>query len=96
MTAGFFISKSVDAQNYLFYLHGRIVEIQGENAVDTQNGYGSYEYNKIINTFKKNGFRVISEVRPANTRVIPYAKKVVHQIDSLISLGVPARKITEI
>ncbi len=94
ITAGFFISKSVDAQNYLFYIHGRIVEIQGENAVDTQNGYGSYEYNKIINTFKKNGFRVISEVRPADTRVLPYAKKVAHQIDSLIFMGVSAGKIT--
>lgn len=90
----FFISRSANAQNYLFYLHGRIVEIQGENAIDTQNGYGSYEYIKIINTFKKNGFRVISEVRPANTRVLPYAKKVVHQIDSLISMGISAGKIT--
>src|ERR1035437_3073952 len=85
-------SGSVYGQSYLFYLHGAIVEDQGPNAVSQQ--FGAYEYEGILNAFRKEKFTVISEVRAKNTVVTDYAKKVVRQIDSLLKTGVPANKIT--
>lgn len=82
------------AQNYLFYLHGRIVEDQGANAVDKVNGFGAYQYNDIIKTLQHEGFVVISECRKPNTDVKAYAAKVVGQIDSLMKKGVKPGAIT--
>ena len=81
-------------QRYLFYLHGKIVEDQGANAVDTVNGYGAYQYEDILNAFRKANFIVLSEVRQKNTDPVEYAHKVVSQIDSLIKDGVNANDIT--
>jgi len=81
-------------QQYLFYLHGKIVEDQGANAVDTVNGYGAYQYVDILNAFRKEGFNVLSEVRNKNTNPFEYAHKVVTQIDSLIKKGVKPNDIT--
>ena len=79
---------------YLFYLHGRIIEVQGKRPVSPR--FGVYEYEKILRTFADSGFTVISEARPADTRPAPYAQKVVAQIDSLLTAGVPARHISVI
>ena len=82
------------SQHYLFYLHGKIIEDQGANAVDTINGFGAYLYEDILDTFKKAGFTVMSEVRQKNTDPAEYAHKIVNQIDSLIKNGVNANDIT--
>ena len=92
----FFLADVALGQGIIFYLHGRIVEVQGIHAVDTANGYGAYEYTKILNTFRKNGFKVISEVRKMNTRPVSYAQHVVHQIDSLLKEGTNPGDITVI
>jgi len=84
------------SQKYVFYLHGRIVEVQGPNAVDTINGYGAYRYFDIIDSLKKKGFNVISEVRKPNTDVKEYAKVVSKQIDSLLKQNIKPRNITVI
>ena len=76
---------------YLFYLHGRIVE-QARRPVSPQ--YGPYEYDQILDTFKKRGFVVISEQRPTGTVVEKYAAKVEGQVRQLLKAGVPARNIT--
>ena len=81
-------------QRYLFYLHGKIIEDQGANAVDTINGFGAYQYEEILNTFRKAGFTVMSEVRQKNTDPAEYAHKIVSQIDSLIKNGVNANDLT--
>jgi len=81
-------------QQYLFYLHGAIVEDQGANAVSPQ--FGKYEYDNIVSTFRKEKFIVISEVRARNTDPETYAHKVVTQIDSLIKRGVKPGNITVI
>ena len=81
-------------QHYLFYLHGKIIEDQGANAVDTINGFGAYQYEEILNTFRKAGFTVMSEVRRKNTDPVRYAHKIVSQIDSLIKNGTNANDIT--
>ncbi len=89
-------SFSAYGQQYVFYLHGRIVEEMGPNAVETDNGYGAYEYYNILEAFRKEHFTVISEVRAKNTDPKTYAHRVVHQIDSLISKGAKPNKITVI
>lgn len=81
-------------QLYLFYLHGKIVEDQGADAVDTVYGFGAYQYKDILNAFRKEKFIVISEVRGKNTDVGEYAEKIKKQIDSLLHTGVPAVNIT--
>lgn len=81
-------------QRYLFYLHGRIVEVQGPNAVDKDHGWGAYQYNDILKTFSSRGFTVISECRPPDTDVNKYAQKVAAQIDSLLKKGAKAADIT--
>jgi hypothetical protein len=78
--------------NYLFYLHGRIIEEEGVNAVSPK--FGAYEYEQILQTFVNKGFIVISEARPKGTDVQQYAAKVVRQTTSLLQAGVPPQRIT--
>jgi len=87
-------SRLALGQLYLFYLHGRIVEDQGPEAVDTIHGFGVYRYEDILSAFRKEKFIVISEVRQKNTDVEQYAKKLIGQIDSLLQRGIPAINIT--
>lgn len=77
---------------YLFYLHGGVVQAQGLPAVSTY--YGKYEYLDILKTFRSKGFYVISEVRPKDTEEATYAEKVSHQIDSLLAANVHPGNIT--
>src|SRR5438034_11753080 len=90
------LTSSVGAfsQRYLFYLHGRIVEDQGTNAVDTIRGFGPYRYQAIVDSLRKRNFVVISEVRQKNTDVEQYAGKVKTQIDSLLHTGIAPANIT--
>lgn len=81
-------------QRYIFYLHGKIVEDQGPNAVDTIRGFGAYKYEDILDVFKKEKFTVISEVRAPNTDIRLYAEKVSRQVDSLMRRGVKPDHIT--
>jgi len=88
------LSGELFGQRYLFYLHGRIVEDQGPNAIDTIRGFGAYQYENILDTFRKKNFIVISEARKKNTDVQEYANKMVRQVDSLLQAGVVAGNIT--
>jgi hypothetical protein len=80
------------AKPYLFYLHGRIIEDQGIQAVSPD--YGEYEYERILETFSGYGFVVISEQRPKGTDGVAYARKIKEQISALLKAGVPAKDIT--
>lgn len=85
-------TKKVDTSaRYLFYLHGRIVE-RGRRPISPE--YGAYEYDQILETFKTQGFVVISEQRPVGTEVEKYAEKVAGQVRKLLKAGVPPRNIT--
>jgi len=77
---------------YLFYLHGRIIEEQGIRPTDPR--YGVYEYEQILDTFKRLGFTVISEARPKGTDPKQYASHTADQIQGLLRTGVPPRRIT--
>jgi len=84
---------SIDpARQYLFYLHGKIIEDQGIPAVSPD--FGEYEYWEILEALDGHGFVVISEQRPKNTDGVAYASKVAGQVRGLLEAGVPAQDIT--
>ncbi len=78
-------------KNYIFYLHGRIIEEQGPDAVSPE--YGSYLYRDIIQALAKSGAEVISELRPRGTDPLEYARKTANQIKSLLKAGIPPGRI---
>ena len=80
------------ANQYLFYLHGKIIEDQGIPAVSPD--YGEYEYETILERLSGFGFVVISEQRPKNADGVKYAQKTAEQITDLLDAGVPAKNIT--
>jgi hypothetical protein len=79
------------SQKYLFYLHGLIVEVAGIRPKSEEHGY--YEYQMILEELAKEGFMVISEAREKDTQVIPYAKKIVSQVKTLLASGVSPKNI---
>lgn len=82
----------VAGTKYLFYLHGRIIEEQGIRPTDPR--YGIYEYEQILDTFKRLGFTVISEARARGTDPEAYASATAGRIRELLASGVPPRRIT--
>lgn len=86
------VPPSIDpAGRYLIYLHGRILEVQGRNAVSPE--FGRYEYDAILKALADKGLVVISEVRGGDAGPA-YAKKVAGQVRRLMAGGVPASHIT--
>jgi hypothetical protein len=81
-------------KQYVFYLHGMIVEEMGLDAHNEQ--FGKYEYLKILDALKANNREVLSEIRPSQTDVTAYAKKIVIQINELINKGIHPDQITVI
>ncbi len=91
--AGYDFPSSIDpAKNYLFYLHGKIIEDQGLPAVSPD--FGEYEYEAILKKLEGYGFVVISEQRSRDTAAAEYASRVAEQIKTLRDAGVPAENIT--
>jgi hypothetical protein len=84
---------SIDpTKQYMFYLHGRIVEDQGIPAVSSE--YGTYEYEAILDKLASYGFIMISEQRQKNTDGMKYAERVARQVTKLLDAGVPSKNIT--
>jgi len=77
---------------FLIYLHGRIIEDQGERP--THPRFGVYEYRKILEVLVARDFVVISERRPVGTDGTAYAAKVVDQVKLLLAAGVPPEHVT--
>lgn len=78
------IPSSPDAsEKYVFYLHGSAEEADGD----------SEKYQAAIDAISSNVDNVISEVR-SDTDPNSYAEKIKHQVNTLISKGVPAKNIT--
>ena len=80
------------ADRYLFFLHGKIVEKKGLPARSKK--YGSYEYKKILKSIAEKDFVVISEARGKDTDLYNHSSKIVEQVNGLISKGVPPKNIT--
>lgn len=84
---------SIDpAKQYMFYLHGKIIEDQEIPALSAE--YGEYEYQPILDKLGSYGFVVISEQREKNTDGVEYAKRVTEQIETLLEAGVRAKNIS--
>lgn len=81
-------------KEYLFFLHNRFVELFDLKTENPE--YGRAEYKEILDSFKRDGFIVFSEKRPADTDVKIYAQKVVTQIKGLLKSGVEPNHITVI
>jgi predicted esterase len=79
-------------QDYLIYLHGRIIEEEGLRPTSPR--FGVYEYEKILEAFAGQGFVVISEPRPRDADVGVWADKVAGQVRALRQAGVPPQRIT--
>jgi hypothetical protein len=87
-----FPEKIDPSAHYLFYLHGKIVEDQGLNAVSPE--YGEYQYTQILNKLGSSGLVVISEQRPKDADPLEYAQITSGQVTSLLKAGVPPGNIT--
>lgn len=88
------LPPSIDAsRKYLFYMHGRIVEMQGRRAESRV--HGRYHYDDIVKALADRGLVVISEVRPANT-TLEYGQKVAGQVRALMAAGVAPENVTVI
>lgn len=84
---------SIDPEaEYLFYLHGKIIEDQGLPAISPE--YGEYEYAAILEALQGYDYVVISEQRAANTDGIEYAHRVAGQVTMLLVAGVKPEAIT--
>jgi dienelactone hydrolase len=76
---------------YVFYLHGRIIEVQGPEAVSPD--FGRYEYRKILETFATPGFQVVAEVREDGAGA-EFVEATAAQVRRLLEAGVPGDQIT--
>lgn len=77
---------------HVFYIHGRIIEQQGKNAISEK--FGKYEFDAIIAALKVPNSKMHYEIRSKNVEPRNYAKYISKQIDSLIQLGVKPIDIT--
>ncbi|MEM1214402.1 MAG: hypothetical protein AAGJ82_01865 [Bacteroidota bacterium] len=77
---------------HLFYLHGRIVEVQGPEAVHER--FGPYEYYAILDSLRATGAVIHSEPRPADVDFTNYCVSVTETIEQLINEGIPLKPNT--
>jgi hypothetical protein len=93
--AGPSLPKKIDpAGRYLFYLHGAVVSFVGDNGIN--NGapeYGPYQYSAILDSLRRKGFNVISEIRQKDLDNAFFVAKIAAQIDTLLRAGVKAENI---
>lgn len=72
----FFTCISKEEERYVFFLHNRFLET---NSLKTPHPeYGKTEYLNILNTFKAEGFTVISEQRVGNFKEVELATGLGH------------------
>ncbi len=90
-----YLPQSISKQGkYLFYLHGAVVTVLGNNAINQSvPEWGPYEYLNILDSLSKKGFHVISENRKPGIDDTVYANKITAQIDSLTKAGVKHQQI---
>ncbi len=87
------IQNSETEKDYIFFIHNKFLEENPDGTFSDKHNV-TVDYNGILQSFKKDGFIVLSEKRQPKTDVIEYSKKVVRQIDSLISKGIKPKHIT--
>lgn len=80
------------AEHHLFYLHGRIIELQGIKAISPQ--FGPYEYERIVDSLNSIAKNVYAEVREDPVDFYAYCSHISEEIDLLIKQGVLPQNIT--
>lgn len=89
-----FVACDSTPEKHIFYLHGRIIELQGVNAVSVD--YGEYKFQDIVDSLKSLGAEVHAEVRTEQTDFDQFCAKTSKEIDALIKKGVAPSDITVI
>ena len=91
--ASYEFPETIDSSShYMFYLHGKIIEDQGNPAISPE--FGEYEFEAILEKLRSYGFILIGEKRAQNTNPEEYARKVTEQVNILLDEGVPPENIT--
>ncbi|WP_424964529.1 hypothetical protein [Dinoroseobacter sp. S375] len=78
------------ARHYIFYIHGRIVETEGPEAVSER--FGPYDFKGITEGLASRGQTVIAELRAPGG--LDYVDTLATHIRRMQDEGVPARNIT--
>ncbi|HZI53710.1 MAG TPA: hypothetical protein VFD56_08410 [Chitinophagaceae bacterium] len=98
-TSGQFISsflpkKLTPSGKYLFYLHGGVVTVLGNNAINQSvPEWGPYEYLNILDSLAMRGFNIVSENRQEGIDDSVYVNKIARQIDTLFKAKVKPQNI---
>lgn len=87
-------SNTPVTQKHVFYLHGRIIELQGINAVSPD--FGPYRYTEIIDSLSSAHTTVYHTVRSAGVDFSSFCERISKSIDSLLEQGVLPEQITVI
>jgi hypothetical protein len=91
--AAYGMPPAIDPQaRYLFYLHGKITEDQGLQAVSPE--FGPYEYEAILKRLGSSGLTVISEQREKNADPSAWARRIQDEVEALRAAGVASEHIT--
>lgn len=77
---------------HVFYLHGRIIEQEGTNAVSDV--YGAYEFDNILKALAMDNTIVHGDVRTENVDARGYAQSISKEINTLIQSGIKPTDIT--
>ena len=92
--SSFVPKKIVKSEKYLFYLHGGVVTVLGNNAINqSMPEWGPYEYLNILDSLRNRGFNIISENRKEGIEDSMYVDKMSKQIDTLVKAGVKPKNI---
>ena len=96
LTVFLFLSCQTDDKEtkHIFYLHGRIIELQGINAISEK--FGKYEYQAIIDSLKAMNAVVHHEVRTSTTDYQEFCEHISIQINKLVDSGVKPNNIAVI
>ncbi len=86
------LSAQLFAKGHVFFLHNMFAELHPLSEEHPE--YGKVEYSKILKAFKKEGFKVTSEIRPKGTDGKEYAKMLAKKIAFLLKQGAKPGEIT--
>jgi hypothetical protein len=78
--------------HFVFYLHGKIIEDQGVEAVHPE--HGRYEYFETLAYLATSGGQIVSEIRPSGTDGLEYARRVVGWVTHLLNAGISPQNIS--
>lgn len=84
-------TQASDAQ-HVVYLHGKIVQEHGKNAVSPE--FGPYLFDEIVTALARDGARVHAPVRTGTANTEESAKQVETLVRELLASGVPASRLT--